>query len=142
MSSSLRSFLLVLVFAVLVPLGLAESAGCSAAQRTTEKQILDFTQTMCVLSHAPATPAVIAEACAIDSALTPYIDQVLGEQEKASFRYAAAFAPALVVVTASSASACPPASAMPTFSGDPPAVSAPASASPSASSAVPKKKKK
>ncbi len=117
-----RSNLLGIGFPLLVGIGLPIAVtDCSAAQKRDEKKALDFTQMLCVLSHAPATPAEIATACSVAEVFIPLIEQILSEHQRAALRqYGSVVVPsasasgsssALVIVPVLPPSAAPAASA-------------------------------
>jgi len=61
----------------LAALVLLALVACSAAQKQEEKNVLNWAQTQCLMANPALEPPALVVACAIDIALTPYVEQFL-----------------------------------------------------------------
>ena len=74
---------LVSVAIVGAPVAAACLTGCNAQDASAvTKDVLSVAQVLCVLNNAELQSADIAKACAIEAALVPAIDSVIGAHKK------------------------------------------------------------
>lgn len=71
-----RGFFLAQAFYAVVCFGLAVGA-CGAQQRQDVKQVLSWTQTLCLMQNPRKQATELATLCAIDSVAIEFIDQFL-----------------------------------------------------------------
>lgn len=57
---------------------------CTPGQRQAARTVLDFAQTLCVVSHAASDDATVAQVCGITEALLPEMRKLVSAERTAA----------------------------------------------------------
>lgn len=74
----------VLEISGLIMFAVALAAACTPGQRQAARTVLDFAQTLCVVSHAASDDATVAQVCGITEALLPEMRKLVSAERTAA----------------------------------------------------------
>lgn len=87
-SHIMRGISLYAVTSLLVAVGSVTVVGCSLFTPQNVNTALDVAKVACIIANAESSAAVVKTVCGILDAETPALQTILGEQRKASRRFA------------------------------------------------------